>query len=56
MLGSKPYELVVKRLEEKIERNLAMAEQYSFHPVFSEKFLNQAIEAEAELEALNAIP
>ena len=44
------YALLLRRAEEKVERNLEMAERFHYHPVFEAKFLRQAIEAEAELK------
>jgi hypothetical protein len=52
MLGEKHHALLVKRAKEKMARNLAMAER---HPLFEEKFLNQAIEAEDELHELGVV-
>jgi hypothetical protein len=52
MMGSKVQELLIRNAKEKIERNLKMAERFSYHKIFEEKFLRQAIDAETELNAL----
>ena len=48
-------QLKLKRAQESLQSNLTWAEKFSHNPALEEKFLRQAIEAEAKINEIERV-